>query len=176
MILSSIGLLLGVIFLSAFLAFLIFKPLFSIQKELSISILDKILPEIQKSNIFITTVASSAIILTFTFLQAFGERELLAIYYLILSWSLFATSAISGIISGILIYILKTITLVELQLVERLEGGPGQEKKKIGGKLGKVLKKEWAMRRILFMLQFLLLMSFGSAVVFFFLFAKINII
>ena len=148
-----------------------YRPIIQIQNDLSIKIISEIESDIQSSHNLITTLSASAIVLSFSVLQAFKDKSLIDLGYLENSWYLFGSAILFGVLVGIMIYGFKALSYVVIkQLVDHHE-----EKEIDKTKLSNLASTKRLQQKMLFGFLFAQSASFVAAIAFLIAFAKNNL-
>lgn len=143
----------------------LFAPLFELHSlgQRAVDVLERVIPDIQKSSNFITSLSAGAILLTFSIIRVlsgkFSDKDAL-----IRSWYFFGASIVTGIIIGIIAYILRAHYLVLIKPAERRKE-----------ELQSLLDKVHSLEISLFFCAFLQLLTFLTSMVYAILFAIKNI-
>jgi hypothetical protein len=154
-----------------FVWFFAYRPFINIQKDLSISIIEEIVPDIKSSHNLITTLSASAIVLSFTVLQAFNTQKICNSQYLEYSWYLFVFAILFGTFAGIIIYIFKATSSVAVRMLRDHDDNKDIDKKK----LEYSAKMKRRHQRMLFGFLLAQSVSFVAAIALFVAFAKNNL-
>ncbi|MDD5032495.1 MAG: hypothetical protein PHR36_05685 [Patescibacteria group bacterium] len=98
----------------------VFSNLFQLIYKTSISIREKVFPDIHKTTTTLISLSSSAIILTFSVLKFVEIKNMVMKNYLVMSWIGFTLTVVSGIIAMLLLYVARTQNLIVLNSMERI--------------------------------------------------------
>jgi hypothetical protein len=151
---------------------LIFSNLFQVRSKLSLTIREKIFPDIQKTVNILISLSSAAIVLTFSILQIITNKPILYKSYLITSWISFALTIFFGIGSMVLLYILRAQYMIVVRDVEKVDKEKDIDiKNELGASLDKAQKIEKSFHILLYSQA----VTFISAIIFLLIFAITNL-
>ena len=163
--------LLTIFFSFSLVWFFVYRPFIKIQNMLTINIVSEIIPDIQSSHNLITTLAASAIMLSFTILKVFENETFERISYIEDSWIMFGMSVLLGVLSGIAIYVLKAHSSALIKAFKDNEGGKDVSTDLIRS----LLEAKIRLQRYLLILLLAQAAFFVSAMAFLIGFARVNV-
>lgn len=148
-----------------------FKPLFSLRGNFSVK---KVIPDIRRANNYLITLSSSAIFLTFFILQKL-EKGIAHKGFLVTSWIGFTFCILTGVMTVIVIYVLKLYDFAAIDKGKNLAVAKDDEKRGSSKELSDSVRETGKIERCLSILLFSQPIIFFLSVSYLVLFAIKNI-
>jgi len=156
----------------------LFQPIFKVAGQISIKIREDISQDIHTSHNALTTLAASAIVLTFSVMEIYSSNGVSHIFIVISSWIGFLLTVLFGMSIGILSYVEKTMSKVAVQILVKAGKKSENETFSVEDREAADFATErmFKLRDARFVFLYLQVVSFASATVLFTIFAIANVL